>query len=449
MRKNLKINLRRKVTQLSATFFTLLLVSVSCKKELTSVGDNLANTELNHTIVDTFSMVTYSELLDTLESDETSISLLGAYIDPIFGRVDCGFVTQLVPDTYNPVFPAAPIVDSVVLALQFSSIEYYADLTNLNVEVYEISDVLIRADQEYYTKTVPNIVGSDLVKVGSSTIRPDIVKDVVVGNDTISAQFRINLKTSLGDQLIAIANSGGMNESFQSSAFKGLYVKTIDPIDGNGTVLYFSLEDILSKLTVYYHIEGGATEFFDLDINSECARYNSIQFDRAGTDVQAVLDNTLLGQEKFYTQGSAIRSIIKFPHILNLRNNVDGETDPKIINQAVLVLPVQDFVADPFNPSARLFIGRIVDNELSTFTSDYGFGSTINDNTEAYDDVNKEYRFDMTQEIQGLLLGDIENVGYRVYSSAFFGSTIERIIFNGSKSNLKNKPRLEITYTEY
>jgi hypothetical protein len=55
----------------------------------------------------------------------------------------------------------------------------------------------------------------------------------------------------------------------------------------------------------------------------------------------------------------------------------------------------------------------------------------------------------MTQEIQGILNGTRENTGFRVYAPSFFGSTIERVIFNGSQSSLKERARLEITYTDY
>ncbi|MBN4071210.1 hypothetical protein JYT72_01740, partial [Crocinitomix catalasitica] len=67
----------------------------------------------------------------------------------------------------------------------------------------------------------------------------------------------------------------------------------------------------------------------------------------------------------------------------------------------------------------------------------------------SYDSDDKEFRFIVTREIQALLTGGQANVGYRIYSPNFFASSIERIIFNGSASTLKERPRLEITYTEY
>ena len=70
-------------------------------------------------------------------------------------------------------------------------------------------------------------------------------------------------------------------------------------------------------------------------------------------------------------------------------------------------------------------------------------------NTVTYDQTNKEYRFIMTREVQAILNGERANSGFRIYTPSFFASSVERVIFNGTNSNLKDKPRLEITYTDY
>jgi hypothetical protein len=458
MNKTKQIVLGRKV-QLSATFFALMILFGACKKEESEIGSDLQGEGLGVSITDTFALVTYPELIDSMESDETSVNLLGAYNDPIFGGVNCGFVTQIVPEALTQSFPSLAdlTMDSVVLSLRFASINYYANLEDITVEVYEIDDVLQRDDQTYYTFDTPTIVGSNLVLPGAETITPDFVKSVVVGTDTLSPQLRIHLDPSVGLDLVADSQAGLMGSNFATSTFKGLYVRVAVDDDapdfglgaGEGTVLYFSLEELLSRMTIYYHNTLGVYGDFDFNINSTCARYNLMEYDRSGTAIQAALDNPDLGQQAFYTQGGAIRAVVELPNITNFYTNAGGEFDPKIINRAVLILPIQDFQTDPFDPSTALFLARIVDAKLSTFTNDYGFGSSLSGNTVTYDEDNKEFRFSMTREIQGLLNGDFDNVGYRIYAPAFFASTVERIIFNGPDSDLKDRPRLEITYTDY
>jgi Domain of unknown function (DUF4270) len=445
---------KRRVLQLSATFFIALSILGSCKKEETQIGNNLQGEGLNVTKTDTFTILTYTDILDSMQSDETAVNLLGYYNDPVFGSVDCGIVTQLRLSSASPSFSATPgevIVDSVVMSLTYTGIKWYGNLDDITVEVYEIDDDLIRADQDYYTFTIPTQKSGDLVPVGEAVISPDVVSEVALANgDTLSAHLRIRLDTTLlGDNLVSINEAGQMNtdESFVS-AFKGLYIK----VDGSGLansqggVLYFALESSLSKLTLYFHeVTDTTPKEYDFNINSSAARYNKITYDRSGTDVESVLMDSTQGQDLFYTQAGEAWSVIQIPYIMDLYKDSLGNEDRKIINRAVLVLPVQDFAADEFNPSSSLFIARIIDRKTSGFTNDYSAATPL----PIYDEGNKEFRFNMTLEIQAILNGEVPNNGFRIYTASFFASSIERVIFNGPNSLLKEKARLEITYTDY
>ena len=452
-----QIDSGRKVIKLSATFFALVLVLIACKKEETGIGADLQNGNLNVIVQDTFTIKTYSEEIVEMESDETSVGLLGAYNDPVFGKVNCGFVTQIVPENLDPQFTDLGEfnMDSVVLALSYTSINYYANIEDIVVEVYEIDDVLTREGQDYYTSDTPTLIDASnnlvLDAIEGTEIKVDFVANSIVGADTLSPQLRINLDTEVGEGLITDALDGQMGSNFQTTTFKGIYVKVAvgGEAPGTGTVLYFNLEDILSRLTLYYTNGEGEAEEFDFRINTTTARYNKIDYDRTGTVVADALADQTLGEEAFYLQGGSVRGFIEFPHITDFYTNVDGEFEPKIINNAQLILPIQDFQTGPYDPATRIFLGRVEDEKKSVFILDYSFGTAVSGNTVTYDEENKEFRFLMTQEIQAILNGDLENVGYRVYASGFFASSIERIIFNGSNTSLKDRPRLEITYTEY
>ncbi len=447
-----EINLGRKVVKLSATFFALIMVFSACKKEDSDIGSDLQNSELNLITTDTVTVLAYSDELEGLESDETSINLLGRYVDPVFGGVDCGIVTQILPEALTQDFPSMSEItmDSVVLAFRYSSINFYGEFDSLTLEVFEIDDALDR-EAEYTTSDVPTILGDNLILDGHETIFPDFISDQIVGEDTLGPQLRIRLDPSVGLDLVADSEAGLVGSDFATNTFKGLYIRTNMPglNSGEGTVLYFALEDLLSKMTLYYRNGAGVAERFDFDINSSAARYNSIAFDRSGTKIESILADSTLGEEAFYLQGGGVRAVVEFPHLKEFNKGPNGEYAPRIINQAVLVLPIQDFQPDPFDPSTRLFIARIVDDRISTFTADFGIGSSVSGNTVTYDEDNREFRFIMTREVEQILSGSIEQVGYRIHSPSFFASTIERVIFNGPKANLKDRARLEITYTEY
>ena len=456
-RQQNEITRQRKVLQLSATFFIGLFFLVGCRKEETTVGQSLEGEGLDVHTVDTFSLITYSDELDSMESDETAVNMLGAYNDPVFGGVECGIVTQIRLSSANPSFAANisdVVVDSVVLALAYTGIKFYAGLDDIEVEVYEITDDIVRDDQDYYTFTNINTTGVNHVLAGTELISPDVVAEVPVGDDTLAPHLRINLDpATIGDILVQLNGSGDMatDEQFVSQ-FKGLYIK-VDPsiYSGyQGTVLYFALESSLSDLTLYFHETTDPTpKEYVFNINSNAARFNKIDFDRTGTAVESVLNDQSQGQDVFYTQAGSIWAVVEFPHIMSLNQDSTGNEDRKIINSATLILPVQDYAADPFDPSTSLFIARVVDATTSDFTLDYSLSSTLSGNTVKYDQDEKEFRFDMTLELQGILNGEVENKGYRIYAPSFFASSIERTIFNGPNADLKKRARLEVTYTDY
>jgi len=452
MTKKIEIINRRKVQKLSAVFFITILTTASCKKDTTPIGDGLEGNSLGVSYTDTFSLVTYTENVDSVETDETSVNMVGAYVDPVFGKVDCGIVTQMRLSSLNPALgPTGTLVmDSVVLSLRYTSINYYGNLQPMTFEIYEITDDLDREEGTYYGFTDPTTTGPNLVLAGSETITPDIVAEKIVGNDTLPAHLRIHLDPSFGMAMVAHNDAGNMatHDGFVG-VFNGLYIKVNSasiPV-GQGTILYTVLENSISGVTMYFK-DNGTPKEYAFEFNSSGARYNNIEFDRTGTNVEDVIANPSLGSEKFYAQGSSLRGVIEIPHLLDFNYDSLGNWDPKIINKAILVLPVQDFSADVFDVSSKLFIAKIVDEKVSTSTLDYA-GSGASLVTVSYDDDNKEYRFHVTRELQAMLSGEREFKGFRIYSPSFFGSTVERIVFNGSGTTLKEKPRLEITYTNY
>ena len=442
MKINKSLKNWRTVSKLSATFLLSIALLTSCKKEDSAVGAGINPNGLNVLVTDTFTVITYSEVVDTITTDETSVSLLGAYNDPEFGIVDCSIATQIRLSSESPNFGAVTTVDSVVLSFAYGSIKYYGNISDMTFEVFEISDDLVRDDQDYYAFSPINIIGPNLVSAGTETITPKPYTDVTVGNDTLSPQLRLNLEKSFGQTLIDNASQMTTNASF-ISYFKGLYIKVTDPsalASSEGSVLYFSLESALSKMVIYYKNDVSDNKTFTFNINSKSARFNKIDFDRSGTDVQNVLDNPENGAEKFYMQGSSIRAIVEIPHILDLYKD-----KKRIINKAMLIVPVQDFQPDVFDPTVSLFIAKKLSNLVSNVTLDYPkFNSFV-----TYDENNKEFRFLLTREIQAILNGETDNTGFRIYPGSFFGSSIERIIFSGANSSSKHKTRLEITYTEY
>lgn len=440
-KKNINIG-KREVIKLSASFLIGLVFLTACQKEVTTIGNDINPNGLTIITQDTFTVRTSSAVVETLPTDETSINLLGGLNDPELGTVDCGIVSQVRLSTEAPIFgdPGNITVDSVVLSFVYSGNNFYGNLTDLTFEVFEIGEVLERDDTEYYASTPVTTVGSNLIKPGTETILPNPYVDIVVDEDTLVPMLRLNLDPSFGDYLISNVDQMNTNNNF-TSFFKGLYVRVSNLASlgvNEGTVLYFSLENALSNMVLYY-TNAGTNMSFTFNINSNCARFNKIDFERTGYPVESGLNDVAAAQEKMYMQASVIRPEFQFPYIMDLQAD-----QRRVINKAELIVPVQDYASSPFKPSSGLFIGRIKTALETSLTYDYPSFNTV-----TYNSTDQTFTFNITRELQRVLSGEIENLGYRLYPTNFFGSSIERIIFSGPEAITKNKTKLRITYTEY
>ena len=442
--KNSTINLNwRKVLQLSAFLLLSITLVFSCKKPESKLGKEVYDPEalLDVNGVDTFTLVTYCEIADSVISGQTPTVVLGSYNDPLFGRVDGSFYAQFRLEANNPDFGelGTITIDSIVLSLEYR--DNYGKITSPQTyEVYRLEESL-SLDSTYYNFMTKNVSTTSLVPLGSETIKPTPDKITVVGNDTLpNPQLRIPLDINYAWEILnSSANGTLLNNTVFLEEFKGLYVKTNNPSwsIGDGSVLFLDLRDPDSKITIYY-TQDDELRTFSLLANTSCAYFNHIQFDNAGSKAKFVLDNPENGQYEYYSQAGLIRAKIEFPTVVNL-------TPKTVIHRAMLYIPVSYFTGDEYFPSEiAVATGKLkgVHGEAILFS--------LSESSSQFSNIFKRYSFNITRYIQDLIRenGSFENVGIKIASSTF-GSTTERIVFNGPLTTNKEKPRLVITYTEY
>jgi hypothetical protein len=428
----------KKIIFVSVCFTVVFASLLGCKKKESLLGKEIYDQDmlLDANGVDTFSIVAYTELIDSTITKNPTFSLLGRYKDATFGDVVAGFYTQIRLSAANPNFGdiSAITVDSVVLALEYSDIEFYG-LGNypLDFEVRRLSEP-IDSTFLYLNSSSTATEGGNLIKPGFSNFTPSVSK-VIVGSDTLEPQMRLRLNESLGMELINSSTQGHMtsNEAFLQF-FKGLYVSCVTQnIPGeNGAVYSFNLLDPDSKLTIYYK-QNDELKSFDLVINNRSQRYNRVLYDNAGSPVASQLLDSTLGNKEFYMQNGNARAIINFPTVKNLNNKT-------VVHRATLYLPYQWFNGD----------GRYPSNNISVFNKrvdgDQVWGILGIPLVPQF----SRYTIDVTPFIQGLIK---QNPIYSNPSIFVVGArtndNVERIIFNGINSTNKYRPKLIITYTEF
>lgn len=425
----------RKTYLFFAAFFCLSVGITSCKKKVNPLGDNVYPSDyiMGSIVVDTFDLLTYTVEEDSVASKDPEFNLLGSYNDPTFGMVEASFYTQLTLSGFSPDFGdlASKKIDSAVIAFQYGG--YYGSVNKSQLfEIYELTESL-SADSTYTRKSIVNVNPQNLVPTlnNEGYIKPNPLKPTVVGTDTLSPQLRIPIDTVFARNMLVLAENSVNDKDFLEN-FKGFYVKVNNAsmMPGEGAILYLASTKSASKLTVYYSDAQGPNKF-DFIITSKAVDFNHIDVDYTGTKMSQLLTDSTLGKKEYYAQAFTTRAKIDFPSLNNLPKDV-------FIHNATLEIPLSYYPAGDLYPSeqvnvvANLFKGDKKKYTLSTVT---------------YSMTKKAYIIDLRTYVQNVLKGDIQNYGLYV-SPKRFNTSVERIIFNGSNTLNKKKPKLKIVYTK-
>lgn len=441
--RNKMISKQRIAALLSASFFLGTIFLQSCKKEDNQLGLNLQpqGDQVGLITTDTLSLITYSELSDSIVTDElASSNMLGSYLDPYMGKISSNIYTQIrlegsvnfIPDGGSLSDVA---IDSVILYLDIT--DFYGTLDEQNFEVYRLTEDFF-LDSSYYSNSSLTNDGLNLVASGQGSVTPngDLLRLPLSVSD-----FAQPIVDQSGSSVLAGNDDNGQFVEW----FKGLYITTNTmQSSGDGSILYIDLESSDSKVTMYYrHTLGAVTEHdtleFDFNINSSCARFSSFEQDYTGTIVEQILNDSTVGQEIFFTQTmGGVRAKIAFPNFLNIM-----EEDKVIINKASLYMPVQYFTGDALYPAEELLLIRTSDDGSFSFLPDYD-----EDRGGGYVAADKAYTFNVTRYLNGVLSGDYDNEPLTILSRGT-AVTANRVVFNGPATILKDQPKLIITYSKF
>lgn len=437
----------KKFSWFSAGLFLITaLLFTTCKKENNALGLEIQppGDKLNVFSTDTTSVFAYSQIVDSVRTDETSVSLLGSILDPIFGKSTASFFTQLRLSQSAVSFGTNPVLDSLILSLKYKG--YYGD-TNavMTVRVFELAEQ-IQLDSQYYSQ---QSVAIKETLLGQKTFTPDFTNAVILGEDTLAPHLRVNLGTltsELADKLFnAPADSMANNGSFLNY-FYGLYV-TAEPANSDGIIIYLDLLSSLSEMTLYYHNDTEDSLSFEYLINSNCARFGNYSHDYSlgspAFKTQAIDKDTTLGKSICYVQAlGGVKTFVRFPSIKNYYSN--GKI---AVNEARLFLSCYE--SDPgLEVASTLVLVKRKAEGGYTITNDQLDGADYFGGY--YDKDNHGYWFRITSTIQELMRSSDPDYGLEIYVS---GGAVnaQRVLLNGTSPQLPSAPedrmKLIITYT--
>lgn len=440
-----------RILTILASFFILILLVYSCKKDPYQVGIDLLppSDTLNVKTSDTASFLAYSVLQDSIRTDKTTQSILGSLMDPVFGSTTASLYMQYWLSAVAPDFGTNPVLDSIVLMIPYGNI--YGDTNSMQtLKIYELSQS-IYYDSIYYSNHSVETYG---VPLANYTFKPAPKDSLTIGGVKTAPHIRINLnKLSkyFGNKLLsAPAVSMSTNVNF-FEFMKGLYIESSRAQSG-GALLSFDPASTYSKIAMYYHNATSDSLQFTFVGATNSARFNNIDHNHylnAAPELrqQVLQHDTTLGKNNLYIQGlSGIRVRLRLPFLNNFVKSgkiavnsailtiKNAETDTTLYPPVKLTLVVVD--------SAER-VGFLIDENEGAFY----FGGTYNTSA-------RTYKFRITRHMQQVLDGKVKNYDMYLMANDPTANVMvpNRVILTGTKPQLPafsaDRIKLQVIYTK-
>jgi hypothetical protein len=449
---------------LSATVLMIFVIT-ACNKYNDLGMELLPSTDLlivnNSVLKDDISAFTFRE--DSVSTTNSTNSLLGSINDPVFGNTTINFATQFRIQAF-PRYGTNPEVDSTFLYLYYKTI-YGDTVTTQRIKVYELNQPIYSdvtdpsggtSEFTYYQNVDLKSMASTQM-IGQLDFIPSIRRDSAT-NDTLFQVLKIPIDISLAEKLVFADSLNLINNDAFLNYFKGLLIESERLESGKGTIL--SLEAASSgtfsgsALVVYYNNDENKADTTPDTLNRAyyitefSTRVNQITHDYSTTVFYNNLNSETHKDSLIFIQTmGGLESKILIENLSTWRDSVvisGNDTIPYGINKAELIFEVDTALSDVLNyPPPKQLLFTYVDTVGQQFIpKDYSFNPAFYGGALGRDYT---YRFNITQHLQQIIDGEIENQGFYL-TTPVKNSEAKRVVLKGSTSN--KGIRLIVTYTK-
>lgn len=401
---------------------SVLTLSIGgCRKPDSNIGLALQpEEELLALNTDTLAFSLSMVPVDSLRTDERSRLLLGSTFDPVSGFSEAWFSAELRLSETSIEFGEGPICDSVVLTLKHNGPSYGLSFDQ-RLRVDLLADTM-NFDSAYYAQSRLAIIDDNKVDPSRQPVQMHPTEPVYNGNDTLSAQVRIMLKPSFGQEILDADTTVFSNNEEWRKWFRGISVRSES---GGGGIVSLEPNVGVSYMRIYYHNDTDTTSY-DLVMNSNAAR--ATHFRHVWPAPYSALNDSLpaegTDQVVFLgTGGSYLRLDLFGVDSLNLPEGA-------VINRAQITLPVDPSPSKLGKPSfLTAFLRREAGGiELTPEATSPGVAYDG-----GFDPETSTYTLNMPVYTQRRLNGE-ETRPYVYLYSELSSVAMEQVIFNSTQS---------------
>jgi len=373
-----------------------LLVLLSCQNEESLIGENFLDNGEHEIFIlnqEEINIIALSAIEDSV-SAQSSINLLGSYLDPYFGLTDASFCFQITLPNNEMSFNASSITN-IELNLPYNN--FYGDsLAKFNIHISKLTESINSNDSlNFFSNTEFN---SELLTT---------ISDVELSLIVDSAALKITLPTNFGlSEILNLSSTELENTESFTETFYGFKI-TVDPIMSiNGAIVYFDLSNENSSLNITYINNENVEE--SVSFPTTGVKLNHFIHDYTNTMIETT-DSLLFLQSM---GGTFVELDFSFLE--------DLQDSGYIVNNAELSLPI--FEENNFlNKPERI---TLIENDNNNLMPIEGLTGGF------LDEENQKYTFNLTQQIQKILT-EYHNSKCRIYTYSRT-SNADRVIINNN-----------------
>ncbi len=423
--------------------FLLILISLLMWKCISPPdylgGDLLPEDDFSQVKTDTtFAISAYTQRFDTVYTFNFPEAVAGETWDPIFGKTQSSFLTQIRLGSLKKYYGTNPTIDSAYLFLSLSG---QLGKEPMKFAVYELTDSI--ASDSLYNAISPIDNMYNPVSIGQTLVDYNGEENVL--------KIPIN-STWVYDKLIAPTFVDSTIVETQVNFIKhmpGIYVAPITTLPAYGKgMYYFNYISPAAKMVVYYKNDEQEVDTVSLlytyGFSEANERFNHFVHDTNAADptltAQFNYPNDPLTQDSvFYLKGLGLsRGVIVLDSIANWIKKM-----PVAIHKAELRFELEEHENMPKDTLAeQLFLYKLVDNQRAGLI-DY----LVNQSTFGgkYSKSKKYYSFNITHHLQSLLKEANPDLNLYLEQEKSYLRANGAVLRSGNHSN---RIKLIITYTK-